>query len=77
MLTEAEVEQAITRIAAMGAPALQDALRQYRADFPLDLTDEFLAEQDPDRLKHLLAAVCLHCGHVPESPAHPAARAAA
>ena len=66
MLPENEIETAIERITAMDKPTIVRALVTYRGRFPTDLTDEFLAEQDVDRLRHLLAALCLHCGVVPE-----------
>ena len=77
MLSEHEVNEAIGRIAAMGRDALVSALRSYRADFPLEMTDAFLGEQDEARLKHLLAALCLHCGRMPDQRPNPPRRRAA
>ncbi|MEM6315526.1 MAG: hypothetical protein AAF743_15670 [Planctomycetota bacterium] len=67
MLSETEVNDAITRIATMGRPALIEALQTYDARFPVDFTDDFLCTADEDRLRHIFVALVLHCQRMPEA----------
>ncbi|MEM8875671.1 MAG: hypothetical protein AAGD32_15605 [Planctomycetota bacterium] len=66
MLSENEVNHAITDIAEMGRNALIDALRDYDAQFPVDFSDEFLQTVEEDRLRHIFVALVLHCQRLPE-----------
>jgi len=72
MLATDQVEEMICLVAAMDRPALVEHFRDYRGTFPLDFTDEFLANTSLDRLRHIFVALCLQQQHVP-SPLLPAA----
>ena len=65
MLAENEIELTIQRLAAMDKPALVATLRAEADRFPSDLTDDYLASLGEEKLRHLVAALCLHCGVVP------------
>ena len=66
MLAENEIEVTIQRLAAMDKPALVTTLRAEADRFPSDLTDDYLSSLSEEKLRHLVAALCLHCGVVPE-----------
>lgn len=68
----------LTTIAVMSRDELVHQFRSYPAPFPIDFSDEFLAEQTLDRLRHVFAGLVLHCGIAPriEEPAHERAMAA-
>ena len=58
------------RITSMDRPAAAGVrCAATAATFPAGLTDAHLSTHDDDRLRHLLAALCLHCGVVPAAPA--------
>jgi hypothetical protein len=38
----------------------------YRANFPLDFTQEFLSATPLERLKHIFLAICLQSQRMPE-----------
>ncbi len=54
-----QVEQLITLVATLNRESLVNQFKTYRANFPVDFTDEFLTTQPLDRLRHIFLAVCL------------------
>ena len=66
-------ESWLTTIAEMSRDELVSQFRSYPAPFPIDFTDEFLAGQTLDRLRHVFAGLVLHCGIAPRTdPKHQA-----
>ena len=76
--TVPDSESWLTTIAVMGRDELVRQFRSYPAPFPIDFTDEFLAGQSLDRLRHVFAGLVLHCGIAPRTnePDHERAMAA-
>lgn len=66
MLHTQQIEEMITLISAMDRATLRMQLANYRADFPLDFTPQFLETVELDRLRHIFLALCLHHQHAPE-----------
>ncbi len=60
MQPDAEVDQLIARIAELSRAELTDRLLNFRADFPMDFTREYLDRLPLDRLQHLLLAAHLY-----------------
>ena len=61
-----QIEELICLVAAMDRPEVVRHIHDYRASFPLDFTDEFLATVPLDRLRHIFLALCLQQQHLPE-----------
>ncbi len=59
-VTDEELNKLITSLAAMGRQELTALLESLRMRFPLDFTEEFLAEIPVDKLRHVTLAACLH-----------------
>lgn len=57
---DTQIEQVITRIVELGRDELIDRLLNFRADFPMDFTREYLARMPLDRLRHLLLAAHMY-----------------
>ncbi len=55
-----ELDKLITRLASMDRRQLKDLLGSLATRFPLDFSDEFLAEIPTDKLRHVTLAACLH-----------------
>jgi hypothetical protein len=66
MLQPHQVEELISIVAAMDRATLARQLRDYRANFPVDFTPQFLETVDLDRLRHIFLALCLQCQQMPE-----------
>lgn len=64
-------EQWLTQIAEMTRDELVEQFRTYPAPFPIDFSDDFLAAQSLDRLRHVFAGLVLHCGIPPVRPDAP------
>jgi hypothetical protein len=65
MLVSDQVEEFICLVAAMDRDDVIHHIHDYRATFPLDFTDDFLATVPLDRLRHIFIALCLQQKHVP------------
>lgn len=57
----------LSRIASMTREELVTQFRSYPAPFPIDFSDEFLASQSLDKLRHVFAGLVLHCNKPPVS----------
>jgi hypothetical protein len=75
MLESHQVEELICLVSAMDRPTLVRRFRDYRANFPVDFTDEFLTNTPLERLQHIFLALCLQCQQVPEMEVAPPAAA--
>ena len=65
MLASDQIEEFISMVASMDRPALVHQFDNYRGNFPLDFTPEFLASLSVDRLRHIFLAVCLQNQRLP------------
>jgi len=59
-VTDDELDKLITRLAAMERQELKALLDSLKMSFPLDFTDEFLADIPTEKLRHVTLAACLH-----------------
>jgi len=59
-VTDDELDKLITRLASMGRQDLKAMLDSLKTRFPLDFTDDFLADIPVDKLRHVTLAACLH-----------------
>ncbi|MFT3786835.1 MAG: hypothetical protein QM770_11820 [Tepidisphaeraceae bacterium] len=64
-LRASEIDELMRMIAEMDRDELIDQFRSYPAPFKVDFTDEFLASQSLDKLRHVFAGLCMHCGRMP------------
>jgi hypothetical protein len=58
-MTIGEIDSALTAIAVMERQELIQQLQSFDGDFPLDFSDDYLASQDTERLRHILMAAYL------------------
>ena len=65
MLASDQIEEFISMVASMDRPALIHQFDNYRGNFALDFTPEFLASLSVDRLRHIFLAVCLQNQRLP------------
>jgi hypothetical protein len=65
MLQSHQVEELICLVSALDRPALVAHIRNYRASFPVDFTDDFLTTASIERIRHIFVALCMHCQCMP------------
>ena len=75
MLESHQVEELICLVSAMDRATLVRRFRDYRANFPVDFTEDFLTNTPLERLQHIFLALCLQCQQVPEGEMAPPAAA--
>ncbi len=73
MLASHQLERLMCLVASMQRDALVEQFRHYRANFPLDFSDEFLRSTSLDRLRHIFVAVCIQSKRLPADALSPAA----
>lgn len=66
MLDPQQVEEIMCIVSAMNREAVIERLKGFRGTFPVDFTNEFLADQPTDRLQHIYAALCLQARLLPD-----------
>ncbi|HET6247846.1 MAG TPA: hypothetical protein VFE47_09120 [Tepidisphaeraceae bacterium] len=66
MMQADQVEEMLCLISSLDRPALMHQLIEFRADFPVDFSTEFLECQTVERLRHLLFALCMQSQHIPQ-----------
>jgi hypothetical protein len=66
MLQPEQVEELICLVSAMDRAALIRQFRDFRANFPIDFTPEFLQTTELERLRHIFVALCLQSQRMPE-----------
>lgn len=66
MLRTEQVEELLGLVSALDREALIHQFQCYRANFPLDFSQDFLRSAPLDRLQHIFVAVCLQSQHMPE-----------
>lgn len=66
-MTIREIDLALTKIAVMDRTALLAEIQRFQDPFPLDFTNAYLANQNIERLRHILMAAFLqHKQHAQE-----------
>jgi hypothetical protein len=65
MLDPQQVEEIMCIVSAMNRENVIERLKAFRGGFPVDFTNEFLADQPTDRLQHIYAALCLQSRALP------------
>ena len=73
MLQPSQLEDLVCLISSLNRAALMEQFHTYPARFPIDFTDQFLATQSVDRLRHIFLAMCITNQRLPEIPANQAA----
>ena len=68
MLQSHQVEQLICLVSSLDRAALKSQFESYRSGFPIDFSEEFLANQPLERLKHIFVALCLQNQRMPAMP---------
>lgn len=58
-MTISEIDSVLTKIAVMDRLALLQQIRVFSVPFRLDFSDEYLASQNTERLRHILMAAYL------------------
>ena len=76
MLSPQQAEWAARVISRMDRAQIIAQLRRCPARFPIDLTPEWLQNQPLAELRHVFAAICQQCGHIPEEAPPAPTRAA-
>jgi hypothetical protein len=66
MLDPQQVEEIMSIIAAMNRELVIERLKTFRGGIPVDFTNQFLADQPTDRLRHIYAALCLQSRALPD-----------
>lgn len=66
MLLTEQIEELICVVSSMDRPVLVHHIRQMRAGFPIDFTNDFLESCGIDRLRHIFVALCIHCQQMPD-----------
>ena len=77
MLTREEGERVVRLIARLNRGQVIAGLRRCPTAFPVDFTPAWLESQPLAELRHVYAAVCIQCGHVPDPPKEDASTRAA
>lgn len=70
MLSANQRDMLLKRISVLEREQIILELRQCPARFPIDFTDEWMARQPIEDLRHIFAAICLQCDHLPMASGH-------
>jgi hypothetical protein len=73
MLQSHQVEQLICLVSSLDRAALKRQFQSFPSGFPVDFSEEFLANQPLERLKHIFVALCLQNQRMPAMPSPMAA----
>ena len=73
MLEAHQVEELICLVSSLDKSTLTQQFLNFRADFPVDFTPEFLDKLPLERLRHIFVALCLQVQHLPTADALPTA----
>jgi hypothetical protein len=68
MLQSHQIDDLITLVSILDRNTLVHQFHNYRANFPVDFTDEFLSDLPLDRLRHIFVALCLQTQRMPHMP---------
>jgi len=64
-MLQRDVEELVCLISTLDRESATSQLLNFHADFPVDFTPEYLAEQDLEYLQHLLFALCMQSNQFP------------
>jgi hypothetical protein len=73
MLQAHQIDDLIALVSNLDRQTLLDQFHSYRASFPIDFTDAFLAEMPLERMRHIFVAMCLQSQRMPNDPTPAAA----
>ena len=73
MMQAQQIEELICVVSSMDRAALTEKFLNFRGQFPVDFTSEFLRSIPLDRMRHIFIALCLQSHHLPEVAMTPAA----
>jgi hypothetical protein len=65
MLQSTQIEELICLVSSLDRGTLTRQFLNFRGNFPVDFTPEFLEQLSVDRMRHIFVALCLHHQHVP------------
>ena len=66
MLQPPQIEELICLVTSMDRRSLTREFLNFRGNFPVDFTPDFLDQLSLDRLRHIYVALCLQHQHVPD-----------
>jgi hypothetical protein len=67
MLEAHQIETLISMVCMMDRAAIKRQVLNFRGDFPVDFTPEFLDTLPVDRLRHIYVALCLQTQQLPST----------
>ena len=73
MLQSHQIEDLLTLVSSLDRSALICHFRTYRANFPVDFTQDFLGQLPDDKLRHIFVAMCLQNQRLPDDVTNTAA----
>ena len=76
MLQAHQLDELICLVAVLDRPTLIRHIRNYRASFPVDFTDDFLETSSIERVRHIFVALCLQAQYLPATAPAPMPTAA-
>jgi len=65
MLEAQQVEELICLVSSLDKSALTTQFLDFRGNFPIDFTPEFLDTLSVERLRHIFVALCLQSQRLP------------
>ncbi len=66
MLQAQQVEELICVVAVLDRGGLIRQFQDYRGNFPIDFTTDFLSTAPVERLRHIFVALCLQHQRMPD-----------
>ena len=66
MLQPLQIEELICLVTSLDRRTLVRQFQNFRGNFPIDFTPQFLEQLSLDRLRHIYVALCLQNQHVPD-----------
>jgi hypothetical protein len=66
MLKAEQIEQLIDRVSTLDRDDLKTCFSNYRGNFPVDFTNEFLDRLPVERMRHIFVALCLQSQYIPD-----------
>ena len=67
MLQEPQIEELICMVSSLDRSTLTKHFLNFRGNFPIDFTPEFLENLSVDRMRHIFVALCLQNQTVPDA----------
>jgi hypothetical protein len=67
MLQSHQIEELVAVVSSLDHSTLLDYFETYRANFPVDFTQDYLSRLSLDRLRHIFVAMCLQSQRLPDA----------